>query len=62
MKKLETIRKEELKLRKFISKNIGSYAKDPKMRERLNDALIADMILIWVQGDCKWNPSGMIIK
>lgn len=39
MKKLETIRKEEMKLRKFISKNIGLYNKDPTKTygERNND-------------------------
>jgi len=57
MKKVSTIRKEERKLRKFIIKNIGSYIKDPKMQEKINQALIADAMLIWIMGDCKWTPS-----
>lgn len=62
MKRIETIRKEELKLRKFIKNNIASYAKNIKMRENLNQALLADSLLIWVMGDCKWTPSKVILR
>jgi len=57
MKKLETIRKEENKLRRFLAKNMNLYPKDSKMREKINEVLIADAILVWVQGNCKWTPS-----
>jgi len=57
MKKVSTIRKEERKLRKFITENIGSYNKDPKMKDRLLEAMAANAILIWVQDKCKWTPS-----
>lgn len=56
MKKLETIRKEERKIRKFIRENINVYKKNQRIKEKLDDALIADMILIWVQGNCEWTP------
>lgn len=57
MKKISTIRKEEMKLRKFLVKNMGLYSKDLKMQEKLNQVLIADAMLIWIMGNCKWTPS-----
>lgn len=57
MKKISTIRKEEMKLRKFLVKNMGLYSKNLKMQEKLNQVLIADAMLIWIMGNCKWTPS-----
>jgi len=57
MKRIETIRKEELKLRRFLAKNMPLYIKDLKTQEKLNQVLIADAMLIWVQDKCRWTPS-----
>lgn len=62
MKKIETIRKEQKKLQKFIAKNIVSYAKDSQLKEKIDQALIMSNILVWVQLKCKWTPSGLILN
>jgi len=57
MKKKSTITKEELKIRKFIVKNIRMYnSGDLRIRAKLDQALVASAMLIWVQDSCKWTP------
>lgn len=62
MKKIETIRKEQKKLQKFIAQNIVSYAQDSQLKEKIDQALIMSNILIWVQVKCRWRPSGLILN
>ena len=62
MKKLETIRKEQKKLQRFIRDNIASYSRNLRIKDKLNEALIVSNTLIWVQLNCRWTPSGLILN
>lgn len=62
MKKLSTIKKEQKKLQRFIRDNIASYSRNLRIKDKLNEALIVSNTLIWVQLNCRWTPSGLILN